>query len=199
MWIDDVLAGKPSLTVSAPELRGSRIQILPTILTNQIMEFPEMGLPLDLPDVFDGELTRNLAESILLPKSIIPFANSKSVIGIHSSQVSMGSKWCYSGLIATEDEVIVPGQVAHYQGTLTDSIAENVAITVSQTDLQATLSVNWDLQINLKVGYFSSANYSSRFVLQFQNCVNFLYLDPAEKVNGDNAGHNCLVREFPTA
>ena len=91
-------------------------------------------------DVFDGELTCNSAESVLLPKSIIAFANSKPAIGFHSSQVSMGSKWCYSGLITRvcrENEVIVPGQVAHYQGTRTDSIAGNVAITVSQTDLQA--------------------------------------------------------------
>ena len=49
----------------------------------------------------------------------------------------MGSKWCYSGLIARENEVIVPGQAAHYQRTGTDSIEGNVAITVRQTDLQA--------------------------------------------------------------
>ena len=94
------------------------------------------------------------SESELDYNQLYPFTQSESVIGIHSSQVSVGNKWCYSGLIVREYEVIVPGQVAHYQGTVTDSTAGNATITVSRTDLQPIRSVKGDPKINLKADFF---------------------------------------------
>ena len=103
------------------------------------------------------------SESELDYNQLYPFTQ-EWICHWHSQQSGVcGNKWCYSRLIVREYEVIVPGQVAHYQGTVTDSAVGNATITVSRMNLQPTRSVNGDLKINLKAGSFY-INYFSRLV-----------------------------------